>query len=62
MREAKVLLVGLKGLNSEVCKNLVLAGVDSVTILESEVTNFPDLGAHLFLTADDVGRNVNVKI
>jgi molybdopterin/thiamine biosynthesis adenylyltransferase len=58
MREARVLLAGLKGLNSEVCKNLVLAGVNSVTILESEVSSFADLGAHLFLTANSVGQNV----
>ncbi len=59
MRDAKVLLAGLRGLNSEVCKNLVLAGVHSVTILEQETTTFPDLGAHLFLTAEDVGKNVD---
>ena len=60
MREAKVLLVGLRGLNSEVCKNLVLAGVNSVTILESEVISYADLGSHLFLTADSVGQNVSL--
>ena len=58
MRESRILLVGLKGLHSEVCKNLVLAGVNSVTILENETVSAADLGAHLFLTEDALGKNV----
>ncbi len=58
MREARILLVGFRSLNAEVCKNLVLAGVHSVTILETESATYPDLGAHIFLSVDDVGKNV----
>jgi hypothetical protein len=58
VRETKVLLIGLGGVNSEVCKNLVLAGVQSVTILESEKVTPFDLSSHLFVSMDDVGKNV----
>jgi ubiquitin-like 1-activating enzyme E1 A len=58
MRDTKILLIGFKSLSAEVCKNLVLAGVQSVTILESETVTYPDLGAHIFLTAEAVGQNV----
>ena len=62
MRNTKVLLIGFKGLNSEVCKNLVLAGVHSVTILEHENAKYSDLSAHLFLSEKDVGKNVLNRI
>ncbi len=58
IRESKVLIIGLKGVNSEVCKNLVLAGVHSVTILDHEKVSEEDLGSHLFLSPNDVGKNV----
>ena len=58
MRNTRVLLIGLKGLISEVCKNLVLAGVHSVTILEHEKTSATDLSSHLFLSEEDIGKNV----
>eukprot|EP01114_Cavostelium_apophysatum_P024210 TRINITY_DN9414_c0_g1_i1.p1 TRINITY_DN9414_c0_g1~~TRINITY_DN9414_c0_g1_i1.p1 ORF type:complete len:320 (-),score=73.48 TRINITY_DN9414_c0_g1_i1:22-981(-) len=57
MRDAKVLLIGIKGLNSEVCKNIVLAGVNSVTILDGEQVSELDLGAQIFLEGGDVGKN-----
>ncbi len=60
MRAARLLLVGLKGVNAEVCKNLVLAGINSVTILEHQKVEPQDLGAHIFLQQQDVGQNVSV--
>eukprot|EP01117_Protostelium_nocturnum_P012351 TRINITY_DN4552_c0_g1_i1.p1 TRINITY_DN4552_c0_g1~~TRINITY_DN4552_c0_g1_i1.p1 ORF type:complete len:323 (+),score=107.95 TRINITY_DN4552_c0_g1_i1:68-1036(+) len=57
MRDSKVLLIGFKGLNAEVCKNIVIAGINSVTILESGVTSLQDLGSHIFLEYSDVGHN-----
>lgn len=32
MRETKILLIGFKAIHSEVCKNLVLAGIYSITV------------------------------
>lgn len=58
LREAKILLIGLKALNAEVCKNIVLAGVNSVTILDHETATEEDLGAHIFLEESDIGKNV----
>jgi molybdopterin/thiamine biosynthesis adenylyltransferase len=58
MRDTKVLLIGMKSLHAEVCKNLVLAGVQSVTLLDQENVTWEDLGAHIFLSEEDVGKNV----
>lgn len=57
MKSSKILLVGFSGLNAEICKNLVLAGVHSVTILEHEITKEEDFETHLFLTHEDLGKN-----
>lgn len=34
LRASRVLLVGLKGLGAEVAKNLILAGVKALTLLD----------------------------
>ena len=36
LRAARVLVAGMRGLGNEVTKNLVLAGVNSMTILDHE--------------------------
>jgi len=45
-------------LANEVAKNLVLAGIGSLTILDHEVVTEEDLGAQFFLTEEHVGQNV----
>ncbi|CAG8443318.1 7219_t:CDS:10 [Diversispora eburnea] len=46
-----------RGLNNEVCKNLVLAGIGTVTIIDHNVVTEEDLGAQFFVTAEDIGKN-----
>lgn len=56
--QAKVLLIGFTAVQSEICKNIVLAGVRSVTINDTQDCTIEDTGAHLFLTQECVGKNV----
>ena len=58
MRKAHVLVAGVKGLANEVIKNLVLAGIGAVTLLDSHQVTEDDLGCQFFLEETDVGRNV----
>ena len=58
MKNSKVLLVGLRGLNTEVCKNIVLSGIDTAHILDPLPVDIADLSANFFLTPEDVGSNV----
>lgn len=60
MRDSRVLLVGFGSLNAEVCKNLVLAGINHVTILETHTATPEDLGAHIFLEPSHIGSNVSL--
>ncbi|KAG0243677.1 SUMO-activating enzyme subunit 1 [Actinomortierella wolfii] len=57
MRNSSILVVGMRGLSNEVCKNLVLAGVGSITILGHEEVSSEDLGAQFLLRESDVGKN-----
>ncbi|KAJ1912661.1 E1 ubiquitin-activating protein, partial [Tieghemiomyces parasiticus] len=55
MSSSNVLIIGLKGLGVEVAKNVILAGVKSVTLYDPEPTALPDLSNQFFLREEDVG-------
>mmetsp|Transcript_194 Transcript_194/g.384 ORF Transcript_194/g.384 Transcript_194/m.384 type:complete len:326 (-) Transcript_194:291-1268(-) len=55
--EARVLLAGMDGLNTEVCKNLVLAGVGHVVIQDDKAVTNRDLASQFFIGPGDIGRN-----
>ncbi|KAH9252377.1 hypothetical protein BASA81_009662 [Batrachochytrium salamandrivorans] len=57
MRNARILVAGCTGLANEVLKNIVLAGVGSVTIADSQLVEARDLGAQFFLRESDIGNN-----
>ncbi|KAG8222690.1 hypothetical protein J437_LFUL015887 [Ladona fulva] len=57
LRAAKILLVGLKGLGSEVCKNVMLAGVKSITLLDHEPLKEEDFGSQFLAPRSEVGKN-----
>ncbi|KAM0850330.1 hypothetical protein ACQ4PT_053175 [Festuca glaucescens] len=55
--DSNVLVSGLNGLGAEIAKNLVLAGVKSVTIHDVTNVEMCDLSANFFLSEDDIGKN-----
>lgn len=57
IRNANVLLITLRALANEVAKNLVLAGIGSLTILDDALVTEADLGAQFFLSEESVGQN-----
>ena len=57
IRNANILLITIKGLGNEIAKNLVLAGIGSLTVLDHEVVTEADLGAQFFLTSSHIGMN-----
>lgn len=56
---SKVLVSGLNALGAEVCKDLVLAGVN-VTVQDDAVVTPSSVAVNFFLEAGDVGSNVSV--
>ncbi|CZT49749.1 probable AOS1-forms together with Uba2p a heterodimeric activating enzyme for Smt3p [Rhynchosporium secalis] len=57
IRNAKVLLISMKALANEIAKNLVLAGIHSLTIVDHELVTANDLGSQFFISEPDVGTN-----
>lgn len=59
MRSASVLVVTLRGLATEVCKNIVLAGIGRLTILDDKDISEEDLGCGFFFREEEVGTKVS---
>lgn len=47
----------MKGLANEIAKNLVLAGIHSLTLVDHELVTEDDLGAQFFISEADIGMN-----
>lgn len=62
MKTASVLLVGIRGLASEVAKNIVLAGIGRLTLLDAANVTEDDLGAGYFLREEELGQNVRALL
>lgn len=59
IRKAHILIVNLEGLTTECIKNLVLAGIASLTIVDfREKCQESDLSAGFFWREEDVGSEV----
>lgn len=58
MRNATILVLTLKGLATEVVKNIVLAGVGKLIIADNEDVKEEDLGTGFFFRDEDVGQKV----
>ncbi|QLG72260.1 hypothetical protein HG535_0C06150 [Zygotorulaspora mrakii] len=55
MRLARVLLINLSSIGTEICKNIVLSGLGSLCILDSHAVTEEDLGSQFYLSKQDVG-------
>ncbi|KAF1981780.1 hypothetical protein K402DRAFT_364012 [Aulographum hederae CBS 113979] len=57
IRTANVLLISAKALANEIAKNLVLAGIGALTIVDHEVVTEDDLCSQFFISEADLGKN-----
>jgi len=56
LTNAKVLILGFDGTCLELCKNLILAGVSSINLIDSSIINIEDLATNYYATTDDIGK------
>jgi len=54
LARSRVLIYGLGGLGVEIAKNVALAGVKSITLQDSQLSTYQDLGTQFFIRQDDV--------
>jgi len=57
LRKARVLLAGMSSLGNEVCKNILLAGIKHLTILDDKDMTKTDFDAQFFSSEEDIGKN-----
>lgn len=60
LRTSNILLINIKALANEIAKNLVLAGIGSLTIIDNEVVRNDDLASQFFVSEEQIGLNVLV--
>ena len=58
MRNATILVVNLKGVATETIKNIVLAGIGKLIVLDDAPVSEEDLGAGFLFRDEDVGLKV----
>jgi ubiquitin-activating enzyme E1 len=56
MMSSRAVLIGMSGLGVEVAKNIILAGVSSVTLCDPEAPSSFDLGGNFYLGEADLGK------
>eukprot|EP00268_Persea_americana_P018202 TRINITY_DN1900_c0_g1_i7.p1 TRINITY_DN1900_c0_g1~~TRINITY_DN1900_c0_g1_i7.p1 ORF type:complete len:1072 (-),score=180.51 TRINITY_DN1900_c0_g1_i7:554-3769(-) len=54
---SNVLISGMQGLGVEIAKNLILAGVKSVTLHDEGTVDLWDLSSNFYLSEGDIGKN-----
>ena len=57
LRASRVLVAGIKGLGCEVVKNLVLAGINSLTMIDHENLTKEDTDSQFLAPRDKIGSN-----
>lgn len=62
MRGATILVARLKGTATEVIKNIVLAGIGKLIVVDDADVSEEDLGAGFFFRDEDVGKKVSVSL
>mmetsp|Transcript_7499 Transcript_7499/g.13068 ORF Transcript_7499/g.13068 Transcript_7499/m.13068 type:complete len:175 (-) Transcript_7499:982-1506(-) len=56
MMASRAVIVGVSGLGVEVAKNIILAGISSVTLCDPELPNSFDLGGNFYLSEGDLNK------
>ena len=52
-------MINMRGLGAEICKNLILAGVKSVTMLDDQEVTKEDFVSQFLVAREQLGKNVS---
>ena len=56
LTDAKVTILGFNGSCLELCKDLILAGVGTINLVDSSCVNIEDLATNYYATEEDIGK------
>lgn len=62
LRAANVLLINIRGLGSEIAKNILLSGINSLTILDEGIVTEEELNKNFLLSPGSVGKKVCTEL
>ncbi|KAI1213493.1 uncharacterized protein F4807DRAFT_456837 [Annulohypoxylon truncatum] len=57
IQSANIVIITMKALANEIAKNLVLAGIGSLTVVDDQIVTEADLGAQFFLSEENIGQS-----
>ncbi|XP_053695514.1 SUMO-activating enzyme subunit 1 [Sabethes cyaneus] len=57
LRAARILIAGINGLGAEIAKNIILAGVKAVTLLDDQIVKESDFCSQFLVPQSSVGTN-----
>ena len=58
---ADVLLIGMRGLGNEIAKNLILAGINSLTMVDDDLITEEDTGCQFLISLEHIGQIVRLS-
>ena len=58
LAHSNILISGLSGLGTEIAKNVILQGFNSVTVHDTQKVSMYDLGTNFYVTEQDVNKNI----
>ena len=61
LASSNILIIGLNGLGVETAKNIILAGVKSVTLHDNNLISYNDLSSQFYLSENDIGQKRSIK-
>ena len=52
--QLKIFIIGLRGIGIEIAKNLLLSGIQHLTILDENKSNIRDMGSNFYISINDL--------
>ena len=56
IKSIKVIIVGLRGLGIEISKNIILSGINEISIFDDNICKVSDLSSNFYISEDDINR------
>ena len=52
----KIIIIGLRGLGIEICKNLILSGIKKILIFDDNICKITDLSSNFYISEEDIDK------
>ncbi len=52
----KIIIIGLRGLGIEICKNLILSGIKKTLIFDDNICKITDLSSNFYISEEDIDK------